>query len=98
MKKLTQVVLESGLLDKTMATLMERWGFLEPGASKMVTGTFVLSSEAQIQNMLGPKAHFRQTLETFVEELELLLQPESIERDVTNLDQSPTAMIRSEGE
>lgn len=87
MKKLTQVVLESGLLDKTMAALMERWGFLEPGASNLIGGTYVLTSEAQTQSMLGPRAHFRQTLENFVEELELLLQPEAIERGVTDLDQ-----------
>ncbi len=99
MKKLTQVVLESGLLDKTMAALMERWGFLEPGASDRVTGgTVVISSEAQVQNLLGPRAHFRQTLENFVEELELLLQPEAIERGVTDLDQSSDPGVRSEGE
>lgn len=97
MKKLTQVVLESGLLDKTMAALMERWGFLEPGAASIV-GSFPMTITLEAKNQIGPRAHFRQTLENFVEELELLLQPEAIERGVIDLDQLAIPRIAIEGE
>lgn len=82
MKELTKKVLESGLIDKPTATLMERWGQLDPGASDLtdehkLTGALERSKDERF---------IRQTLEDFVEELELLIQPEALERYVTKLD------------
>lgn len=87
MKELTKKVLESGLIDKHLAVLMERWGFLEPGASDSVgpqiqAMTVVLDSRSQY----GKKDQIRKALEDFVEDLEILLQPESLERSVVRLD------------
>jgi hypothetical protein len=86
-KDLTKKVLESGLIDKHLAILMERWGFLEPGASEHVGSQFqttavILDSRLQY----GRKDQVRKILENFVEDLEILLQPESLEREIVRLD------------
>lgn len=90
MKELTKRVLESGLIDKSTAALMERWGQLEPGAVELIDQqklTGVLDKIGQCDERF-----IRKTLEDFVEELELLLQPEALERGVTRLDQ-PASLV-----
>lgn len=86
MKKLTKLVLESGLLDKTTAILMERWGQLDPGASELV-GTKVMTVVFDPwANYQKRKEEVQKFLENFVEELELLSQPEAIERQEVSLE------------
>ncbi len=70
MKELTKKILESGLVDKTTAKLMEKWGQLEEGSSELV----------------DHHALTRKTLEDFIEDIELLLQPEAIEKKEVQLD------------
>ncbi len=91
MKDLTRKVLESGLINKHTAVLMEKWGYLEPGASDMVGKIQGLNGPTAVtleSNPFKKKEEIRRVLEDFVEDLELLLQPESLERDITNLDKS----------
>lgn len=71
MKELTKIVLESGIVDKTVAQLLQRWGSLTPEEYAQITHKQVVA----------------ESLEIFIEELELLLQPEALERGVTRLDQ-----------
>lgn len=71
MKELTKKILESGIVDKTIAKMMERWGMLSPEELSLAT---------------QPKAVIHETLLNFVEELELLNQPEAIERQEVQLD------------
>lgn len=71
MREITKKFLESGIVDKTIAKMMERWGMLSPG-------------ELEVATM--PKAVIAETLENFLEELEILNQPEAIERHETQLD------------
>lgn len=92
MKELTKRVLESGLIDKSTATLMERWGQLEPGASDLIEQQKLTGALDQIGRC--DERFIRKTLEDFVEELELLLQPEALERGVTRLDQPASYVER----
>lgn len=71
MKELTKKFLESGVVDKTIAKMMERWGMLTPEELAIAT---------------QPKAVIHETLTNFLEEIELLNQPEAIERHETQLD------------
>lgn len=71
MKELTKKFLESGIVDKTIAKMMERWGMLTP---------------EELEVALMPKAVIAETLENFLEELEILGQPESLERKEVQLD------------
>jgi len=70
MKELTKKILASGLIDKATAALLERWGQLDPAEVDLV----------------GRERLTKKTLEDFVEDIEILLQPESIERSETVLD------------
>lgn len=70
-KEITKKLLESGIIDRTIARMMERWGMLSPDELELAT---------------KPKAVIHETLTNFIEELELLSQPESIERPITKLD------------
>lgn len=70
MKELTKKVLESGLIDRATAALLEKWGALDPDETDLV----------------GRERITKQTLHDFVEDLELLLQPEAIERKEVQLD------------
>lgn len=70
MKELTKLVLESGIVNSSTAILMERWGQLEPGSVELIDKRKVMAE---------------QFLQDFVEELELLLQPEALEREVVRL-------------
>jgi hypothetical protein len=54
-----------------MAQLLQRWGSLTPEEYSQVTN----------------KQAATESLEIFMEELEILLQPESLERGITRLDQ-----------
>lgn len=71
MKEITKKFLESGIVDNTVAKMLERWGMLTPEELALAT---------------EPKAVIKETLENFIEELELLNQPEAIERKETQLD------------
>ena len=71
MREITKKFIESGIVDKTIAKMMERWGMLTPG---------------ELEEATKPKAVIAETLESFIEELELLNQPEAIERKETQLD------------
>ncbi len=68
MKEITKKFIESGVVDKTMTRMLERWGLLDP---------------SEIPN---PETAARETLDVFIEELELLLQPEALERKEVALD------------
>lgn len=70
MKELTKKILEAGLVDRTTAKLLEKWGQLEEGATDLV----------------GRHELTKRTLEDFIEDIELLLQPEAIEKKETQLD------------
>lgn len=70
MKELTKKILESGLVDKTTAKLLEKWGQLDEGSTDLV----------------GRHELTKKTLEDFIEDIELLLQPEAIEKHETQLD------------
>ncbi len=70
MKELTKKILESGIIDRATARLMERWGQLSPEDL-----TLMHSSNLA-----------RDTINEFVEELELLLQPEAIEKQEVQLE------------
>lgn len=70
MKELTKKILEAGLVDKATAAMLERWGQLEEGATDVV----------------GRQAVTKRTLEDFIEDIELLLQPEAIEKHETQLE------------
>jgi hypothetical protein len=70
MKELTKKVLEAGLIDKTTIRLLERWGTLPP----------------EEVEKLQQKQIVAETMELFLEELELLLQPEALERKEVSLD------------
>lgn len=87
MKELTKKVLELGLIDKHTATLMERWGFLEPGVS-WPSVTNINVTQIPTSATFNQRADIRKVLEEFVEELELLLQPEALDREVVRLDNS----------
>lgn len=84
MKELTKLVLESGLIDKSTATLMERWGQLDPGSIDLIDQQKI--TKELTKALSGDERFIRDTLENFVEELELLLQPEAIERGIIRLD------------
>jgi hypothetical protein len=71
MKEITKKFLESGIVDRTIAKMMERWGMLTP---------------AELEIATAPKAVIHETLSNFIEEIELLNQPEAIERKETQLD------------
>lgn len=92
MKELTKRVLESGLIDRSTATLMERWGQLEPGAADLIEQQKLTGALDQVSRC--DERFIRKTLEDFVEELELLLQPEALERGVTRLDQPASYVER----
>ena len=77
MKELTRLVLASGLIDKHASKLLERWGCLDPAMSDAI-GDEELAT-------LNSKKKIREALRDFIEELELLIQPEAIERDTTSL-------------
>lgn len=99
MKELTKRVLESGLIDKSTATLMERWGQLDPGASDLIEQQKITRVRDQVSRgtelfTVLDEQFIRKTLEDFVEELELLLQPEALERGVTRLDQPASYVER----
>lgn len=70
MKELTKKILEAGLVDKATAALMERWGQLDHDAV----------------DLIGCQELTKKTLEDFIEDIEILLQPESIERKEVQLD------------
>lgn len=64
MKELSKKLIEAGVVDKTLAKLFSRWGTLPP---------------EEIEQLSQQKvAH--ETLEAFLEEIELLTQPEAIEK------------------
>jgi hypothetical protein len=70
-KDLTKKLIESGIVSKTMAQLFQRWGSLTPEEYTQITNKQVVS----------------ETLELFMEELEILLQPEALDdREVVSLD------------
>lgn len=71
MKELTKKILESGMVDRAIAKMMSRWGMLSPEELELAT---------------KPKAVINETLANFLEELELLNQPEAIERKEVQLD------------
>lgn len=64
MKELTKKILSAGLIDKTTAVMMSRWGMLSPEEMALIT----------------PEQKVQESLELFTEELEILLQPEQLER------------------
>lgn len=70
MKELTRKILESGIVDKHVARLMERWGQLDDGASDLV----------------GKKRVTRQTLEEFIEDLEQTVEDQVGKLRETSLD------------
>lgn len=70
MKELTKKLVESGIVDKTLVQLLQRWGSLTPEEYALLTHEKVVT----------------ETLDMFIEELELLLQPEALERSVVSLD------------
>jgi hypothetical protein len=70
MKDLTKKLIESGIVSKTVAQLFQRWGSLTPEDYAQITNKQVVS----------------ETLELFMEELEILLQPEALDREVVSLD------------
>lgn len=69
-KRLTKIILQSGLLENTTVSLMERWGLLNS-----------VPRNPSIEKYL-----ITETLKDFVEELELLLQPETLEKMEVVLD------------
>lgn len=71
MKELTQKFLESGIVDKTTAKMLERWGMLTP---------------EELEKAKQPESIVKEALDNFIEELELLNQPEAIERKEVQLD------------
>lgn len=71
MKEITKKFLESGIVDKTMAKMLEKWGMLSP---------------EELEQAQKPETVVKETLENFIEELELLNQPEAIERKEVQLD------------
>ncbi len=71
MREITKKFLESGIVDKTTAKMLERWGMLTP---------------EELEEAKKPEAVIKETLDNFIEELELLNQPEAIERKETQLD------------
>lgn len=73
MKPLTKKLLESGIIGRTTSVLLERWGSLTP----------------EEVGQLNQKRVMTETMEVFIEELELLLQPEALEKDIVKLDQKP---------
>lgn len=81
MKELTRLVLKSGLIDKHAEILMERWGCLDPGLSYSPS-VYIIDENTTLES----KKQIQQALTNFIEELELLLQPEAIERSETTLD------------
>lgn len=70
MKELTKKLIESGIIDRMTTRLFEKWGTLDPEDI----------SKLRSSDMVN------ETVDEFVEELELLLQPEAIEREETRLD------------
>lgn len=80
MKELTKLVLESGLVNKSTAVLMERWGQLEPGSVELIDKRKLVAERF---------------LQDFVEDLELLLQPEALEREVIILTQTASSENRT---
>ncbi len=75
MKELTRIVLESGIVNRSTAVLMERWGQIEPGSADLIDKRKIVAERF---------------LQDFVEELELLLQPEALEREVVRLPSAVT--------
>lgn len=71
MKEITKKFLESGIVDKTMAKMLEKWGMLSP---------------EDLEQAQKPETVVKETLDQFIEELELLNQPEAIERKEVQLD------------
>lgn len=69
MKELSKKLIETGVVDRTMAKLFERWGTLPP-------------EEVEQLN----QQRVRETLEAFLEEIDLLTQPEAIEKQEMALD------------
>lgn len=49
MKELTEKILKSGIIDKHVATLMERWGAIDPGAADLVDERKKLTKGALIE-------------------------------------------------
>lgn len=70
MKELTKKILESGLVEKTIGQLLSRWGMLTSEEYSTITQKQIIA----------------ETLELFIEDLEILMQPESIERKEIILD------------
>lgn len=69
MKELTKLLLETGIVERSTARLLQRWGALTPEEYAKISQKEVIT----------------ETLETFVEELELLNQPEAIEKRETRV-------------
>ncbi len=69
-KRLTKIILQSGLLENTTISLMERWGMIS----------------REDRDPLREKHVIVETLKDFVEELELLLQPEALDKMEVVLD------------
>lgn len=66
MKELTKKILEAGLIDKTVAQLLERWLLLSPDEVAMA---------------MQPKAVVAETLEKFIENLQELIDQEPVSED-----------------
>lgn len=69
-KRLTKIILQSGLLENTTISLMERWGMIN----------------REDRDPIRERHIIVETLKDFVEELELLLQPEALEKVEVVLD------------
>lgn len=82
MKELTKKLIESGIVDRMTTRLFEKWGALDPDEL----------TKLRTSNIAN------ETVEEFVEELELLLQPEAIERQETRLDPPAVIIDRSQGD
>lgn len=87
MKELTKKILESGIVDRTITKMMERWGMIEPSDYAL-----------EVHEQQTREDVVRETLDAFIEELELLTQPEAIERQETRLDPPAVLVDRTRGD
>lgn len=83
MKELSRKILESGLVDKHCALMLERWGQLEVGASELV----------------GRQQLTKQTLEEFAEEIEQLIEQDDVikETRLEAVDGMPRILLKKIG-
>lgn len=72
-KRLTKIILQSGLLEATTISLMQKWGMIGTDTPPK----YDVSKEKYI---------ITETLKDFIEELELLLQPEALDKVEVVLD------------